>query len=47
MKLLWRVDDNYGLRMQKGITEVVFVKRHNPMVDFKVASVEEALPRFL
>ena len=47
LKLLWRVEDSCGLGMQKGITEVVLVNRHNPMVDFKVDSVEEALPQFL
>lgn len=47
LKLLWRADDSCGLGMSNDITEVVLVSEHNPVVDFKVESVEEALPLFL
>lgn len=47
LKLLWRAGESCGLGLEQGITEVVLVKQHNPMVDFKVKSVEEALPAFL
>lgn len=47
LRLLWRADSSCGLGMREGITEVVLVNQHNPMVDFKVESVENALPRFI
>ncbi len=46
LKLLWRTEGSCGLGMPNGIAEIVLVTAHNPMVDLKVASVEEALPRF-
>ena len=46
LKLLWRTDTSCGLGMSNDLTEVVLVKEHNPIVDFKVESVEEALPKF-
>lgn len=47
LHLLWRADNSCGLGMSNDITEVVLVNEHNPMVDFKVESVEQALPLFL
>lgn len=47
LKLLWRTDYSCGLGMSDDITEVVLVNQHNPVVDFKVDSVEKALPVFL
>ena len=46
LKLLWKTDKSCGLGMANDITEVVLVEANNPMVDMKVASVEEALPPF-
>ena len=47
LRLLWRADSSCGLGMRDGVAEVVLVNRHNPMADFKVESVEAALPVFL
>lgn len=47
LKLLWRADTSCGLGMDNGITEVVLVTEHNPIAQFKVQSVKEALPVFL
>lgn len=47
MKLLWRADASCGLGMDNDVTEVVLVTEHNPVAQFKVQSVEEALPVFL
>ncbi len=47
LKLLWRAASSCGLGLSRDATEVVLVDRHNPTVDFKVDSVEAALPRFL
>lgn len=46
LKLLWRADTSCGLGMSGDITEVVLVTEHNPVAQFKVDSVEEALPVF-
>ena len=46
LKLLWRAERSCGLGMDNDITEVVLVTEHNPVVQFKVESVEEALPHF-
>lgn len=45
LTLLWRAESSCGLGMPGGVAEVVLVNQHNPMVDFKVDSVESALPR--
>lgn len=47
LKLLWRAEDSCGLGMSEGITELVLVTRRNPTVNFKVKSVESALPAFI
>lgn len=47
LKLLWRSGDSCGLGMPEDVTEVVLCTNPNPMVDFKVESVEETLERFL
>ncbi|NMA33276.1 MAG: bleomycin resistance protein [Clostridiaceae bacterium] len=47
LRLLWRTENACGLGMQNGITELVLVTQHNPMVDMKVDSVEKALPEFI
>lgn len=46
LRLLWRAGNSCGLGMDEGITELVLVDKHNPMVDFKVESVESALKTF-
>lgn len=47
LRLLWRAEKSCGLGLSEGITELVLVNEHNPAVNFKVDSVEEALPRFI
>ena len=47
LKLLWRAEKSCGLGMSDDITEVVLVTEHNPVVQFKVESVKEALPVFV
>lgn len=47
LKLLWRASNSCGLGLENDITEVVLVTEHNPVVQFKVDSVESALDRFL
>lgn len=47
LSLLWRAENSCGLGMPNGVAEVVLVTAHNPMVDMKVNSVDEDLPRFL
>lgn len=47
LKLLWRADKSCGLGMEDDITEVVLVNEHNPMVDFKVDSVVDAIPEIV
>ena len=46
LRLLWRAENSCGLGMVEGITEVVLVTARNPMVDMKVARVEDAVERF-
>ena len=46
LKLLWRVDGSCGLSMSDDITEVVLCNERNPIVDFKVDSVEQAIKEF-
>lgn len=46
LKLLWRAENSCGLGMSGDITEVVLVTEHNPVAQFKVESVEKALPVF-
>lgn len=46
LKLLWRAADSCGLGMSNDITEVVLVTERNPVAQFKVESVEQALPVF-
>lgn len=46
LKLLWRTEGSCGLGMEKGIAEIVLVCQQNPMVDLKVADVEEALKTY-
>ncbi len=43
LNLLWRTAYSCGLGMSGDITEVVLVTKHNPVVQFKVESVETAL----
>ena len=47
LRLLWRAKDSCGLGLREGATELVLVERRNPAANFKVASVEKALPAFL
>ena len=47
LKLLWRAKSSCGLGMEQGITEIVLVNEHNPMVDFKVECVQEVNNRLL
>ena len=47
LKLLWRAGDSCGLGLPEDITEVILTTNRNPMVDFKVDSVAEALQRFV
>lgn len=47
LKLLWRAEAACGLGMSNDVTEVVLVTKQNPVVQFKVESVEEALPAFV
>lgn len=47
LKLLWRVENVCGLGMSNDITEVVLVTEHNPVVQFKVESVEKVIPYFV
>lgn len=47
LRLLWRAGTSCGLGMDNDITEVVLVTEHNPVAQFKVESVEEALPVFV
>lgn len=47
LKLLWRTENACGLGLRDDITEVVLVTEHNPTAQFKVDSVEEALPEFI
>ena len=46
LKLLWRIEGSCGLGMSDDITEVVLCTDKNPMVDFKVESVEKAIEDF-
>lgn len=46
LKLLWRAEGSCGLGMPNGVAELVLTAARNPMVDLKVDSVAEALPRF-
>ncbi len=46
LKLLWRGENSCGLGMSGDITEIVLVNKHNPVAQFKVESVEKALPVF-
>lgn len=45
--LQWRAEGSCGLGLRNGITELVLVTEHNPAVNFKVESVEEALAPFI
>lgn len=47
LKLLWKAAYSCGLGMSDDITEVVLVNEHNPQVNFKVDSVENALKDFM
>ena len=47
LKLLWRAANSCGLGMSGDITEVVLVTEHNPVAQFKVESVEDALPVYV
>ncbi|MDD3242686.1 MAG: VOC family protein [Eubacteriales bacterium] len=48
LKLLWRADTSLGLGMSGGVAEIVLqTDRKKLNVDFKVDSVEEALPRII
>ncbi len=47
LKLLWRIENSCGLGMSNDITEVVLCTDKNPMVDFKVESVEESVSHFV
>lgn len=47
LKLLWRAENSCGLGMENDITELVLVNEHNPMVDFKVECVEDAVKTFV
>lgn len=47
LRLLWRTGTACGLGMQDGVTELLLVSRHDPMVDLKVADVEAFLPAFI
>ena len=44
MSLLWRTEGSLRLGLPNGVAEVVLCTSKNPMVDFKVESVDEALP---
>lgn len=47
-KLLWRNETSAGLKMSDDITEVMInTERKGMMVDFKVDSVEEAIPKII
>ncbi len=46
LKLLWQTKTSCGLGMDKDITEVVLTTADNPMVDFKVENVLEAIQKF-
>lgn len=43
LSLLWRTEGSCGLGMPNGVAEIVLVTEHNPMVNLKVESVDEAL----
>lgn len=47
LQLLWRTANACGLGMREGHTEVLLVTERNPVVQFRVDSVEAALPHFL
>ncbi len=47
LELLWRAKNSCGLGMPNGVAEVVLVTEHNPIVDFKVECVEDAIPKFI
>jgi len=46
-KLLWKASNSCGLSMSDDITELVLCTDKNPMVDFKVESVIEAITKFI
>lgn len=46
-ELLWRVEGSCGLKMPGDVAELVLCTDKNPMVDFKVDSVEDALPKLI
>lgn len=47
-KLLWKNDTSAGLKMSDDITEIMInTERKGIMVDFKVNSVESALPKIV
>ncbi len=46
LKLLWKAEKSCGLGTENGSTEIVLTEEDNPMVDIKVASVEDALEAF-
>jgi predicted enzyme related to lactoylglutathione lyase len=48
LRLLWKQESSAGLGLSEGATEVVIQnERPRQEIDFKVDSVEEALPRFV
>src|SRR5574344_280045 len=46
-KSLWRTKNSCGLGMDSDITEVVLVNEHNPIVDFKVDNVIDAIDEYV
>lgn len=46
LNLLWRAGHSCGLGMSGDVTEVVLTTERNPVVQFKVESVAEALPAY-
>lgn len=46
LRLLWRAGQSCGLGMAGGVAEVVLTTSRNPMVDFKVARVQDAIQAF-
>lgn len=47
LKLLWRADKSCGMGMSDDITEVVLCTEKNPIVDFKVERVEDAIEEYI
>jgi len=47
LKLLWKTGTSCGLGLSDDITEVVLCKEKNPIVDFKVDNVNDALNSFV